>query len=622
MPTLKKICVVFSMLGVANLSQLFAQTTPYLEKPVTLSEKQVSFQEIFQIISKQTSVQFSYSRSFNDGTKTSIICKNKPLRLVLSELLYPLGCRYTSKGKYIILKCDSKTSESKIHIRGYIVNEFDSSRIEGASVYIKKLKLASVSNKFGYFDLSMSSSVNTFSLEVAKENYEDTSLNFNSSGKKELMIYIRPLITNTVEKNPGIQDTATSNLPVIIEDTLLRQLPDTPCFWKRFKIKNPNLRNIQDTLFTKVSFSVLPNIGTNNLLSINTVNQFAFNLFGGYSKGIGKFELAGLFNIDNGNVKYVQVGGLTNVVSGSVKGLQIGGLLNSNGKQTKGFQLAGLLNSNQNDFKGVGISGLSNLVMGNVKGLQLSGLLNLSTKKTNGVQISGLMNLSSKRMIGLQFSGLFNYAKKIKGSQIAGVANYTDTLTGIQLSSIYNHARVSKGMQIGFINYADTSSGLTLGFLSFVKKGYHKLEIALDETRFINFSFATGVPKFHNLIHAGVYAGDRSFWTYGYGLGSNLRLSKRWNLNMSLLAQQIQEFEPDRITLNNLNRFFLGPELKISSKVTLGLGPQLYLFIRDRSNPNYDSFYKNLSSYSIDDSYSGSYHSSIWLGGKVFLKFF
>ena len=92
-----------------------------------------------------------------------------------------------------------------------------------------------------------------------------------------------------------------------------------------------------------------------------------------------------------------------------------------------------------------------------------------------------------------------------RGSQIAAMTNFaTAKLSGSQISAFYNHGRNVRGTQIGLFNYADTLGGVPIGLISFVKTGYHKLEISADEIFHANLAFRTGVSKFYNILSAGI----------------------------------------------------------------------------------------------------------------------
>ena len=292
--------------------------------------------------------------------------------------------------------------------------------------------------------------------------------------------------------------------------------------WKKLFYINPNLRNISDTIFSDVSLSFLPYISTNRLLSINTVTKYSFNILAGYSKGIDIFELGGLVNIDNGNVKYGQIGGLGNIVAGEFTGGQVGGIFNINSKNITGVQIAGIVNVDKS----------------NIRGLQIGGIGNVVSNNTTGVQIGGVFNLTKNQFKGVQLAGIYNFTDTLKGLQLAGIINSVNTSNGIQVAGILNHSTLLNGVQFSLLNFSDTAtaSGIPFGLFSYVKNGYHKLELATDELLFGTLSFGTGVDRLYNIFITGINYSKPTFYTFGYGLGSNYHLKNKWSLSINLTA--------------------------------------------------------------------------------------
>ena len=133
-------------------------------------------------------------------------------------------------------------------------------------------------------------------------------------------------------------------------------------FWKT-KVLAPqtfNIANIRDTIYRTSQISVLPFIGTNHTLSGNVINDYSFNIFGGYSRGVRKFELGGLFNIVLEDVKGTQIAGMFNAVGGTTTGVQLAGLANLNLDSVQGAQIAGFVNFNWNSSQKFSAAGLMN----------------------------------------------------------------------------------------------------------------------------------------------------------------------------------------------------------------------------------------------------------------------
>ena len=604
----------------SGFNRLNAQQTPYLERMVTVNANHMEVADLFKIISRQTSVIFSYTKPFNDKQKLTVNFNKKPLRLAMSEILKASGCSYKLKDKYIIIKCANKPTPTSSVIKGYLYNAGDSSAIQEASIYIRQTKHSAISNTYGFFSLSYSNSLPTISVSFAKEHYKDTVVVVYNQIKKEMVLYLYPIASQKDSIPPIIAEQPIDSLPAIKKDTVVMAQSNPGKFWEKFQRFNTNFRNISDTLFSTVSLSLVPYISTNRLLSINTVNSLSFNILAGYSKGVNAFELGGLLNIDNGNVQYAQLAGLGNIVSGHFKGGQIAGLFNVNSQKTQGAQMAGILNINKGMTKGFQIAGIGNLNSATTQGVQIGGVFSTSLHKALGVQFSGIYN-NTPLLKGAQVAGLVNHTDTLNGLQFAGLINSTEQNNGIQIAGLMNTSKVMKGIQLAFMNFADTASGIPIGFFSYVKKGYHKVEIASDELLYGTVSFGTGVSRYYSIFIAGINYGNTKLWTYGYGIGKNIPLKKKWDMTINLSAQQLQ-LSGEAFSSNQLYKCFVGLEYALRSKFSLGLGPTLNVLANDMADLHYRDTYSKTP-------YTTLYHETMsqtsiqmWVGGKIFLKFF
>jgi hypothetical protein len=579
-----------------------AQQKSILDKTVSLQIVNKPFSEIFKSISNQTGAVFSYGQSFNASQIASINCNKKPLKFVLNELLLSSSCSYKTKAQYIIVKCHKNTTIVATKINGYIYNAEDSAAIAGASVYIKQNKVAAITNKQGGFTLSHTGKLPALTINFAKENYKDTSLVLMNVAKNELIIYLYPKkkLPKIIEIEPIQAALDTSDIQPIPSLMLFQKVDGL--FWKRLKKFNQNLNNISDTLFTNFSFSLVPKISTNSLLAFNTVNKAALNLLIGYSKGIEIIEIGGILNIDNGNVQFAQIAGVGNIVAGT----------------STGFQAAGVFNINQGNTTGAQFAGVLNHVNGNNLGLQAAGLYNASNE-VNGAQIAGLLN-TTHQIKGAQIAGFLNTSSKIHGAQIAGFINIAKEVEGVQIAGFINITQKLKGAQIGIFNFADSASGIPIGLLSFVKHGYHKFEIAIDETQFLNIGYGTGVEHFYNLPFVGYNLKNTNLITVGYGLGSSFKLNKYFRIALQASSQQIHDVRSQKIYLNQINKFFLGPEFRLNKKIALVAGPTYNLNIAQSNDPYYNISYQKIIPTSNTLKIENNLVMSNWLGFKVALK--
>lgn len=585
---------------------LKGQTIPFSEKQVTLKVINLSYQEAFKLISSQTGVIFSYGQNFNDKQRVSFIATKKNLRLLLSEILTPIDAVFSFKGKYVVIKYVAGMQPPSV-VKGYIYNTVDSSTIKDASIYLKQSKHSAISDEYGHFKVSYSSKTPTVSVSFAKEGFRDTSIIIYKPAKQEIVIYLLPrkvkLDTTLVQRNLNVDTIPTK----LIVDTIISSVvKEVTLFWKNLRKKNPNLRNITDTLFSNVSISLIPFVSTNHLLSLNTVNKVSVNVLGGYSRGVTIAEIGGLFNVNHGNVSYVQLAGLGNFVSGSVKG----------------FQAAGLLNAVHGNMKGLQCAGIGNFNWGSLRGVQVSGVFNFNRKAMNGWQVTGIVNGATRSVRGGQIAGITNIAlDTIARAQVAGIVNVAKVNTTTQISGVLNVAKVNNGFQLGLINFADTSAGIPLGFLSFVRKGYHKLELSADELGFTSLSFGTGVEKLHNVFTVGINISHPDIVAMGYGLGSTFKLKNKMLFNADLVSQQLKEVNSNWDYSHVLNKLYVGIEFKAQKYLRFGLGPVLNVMICDTADPLYNAKFQSLAPYEFSQTAIDTYKVNMWVGGKVSVKF-
>lgn len=566
-----------------------AQDVSYLDRTVNLDISNRTIAEVFKSISEQTSVVFSYTR-FNDQKKISINCYRKPLRIALGEILSTSNCMYKAKGKYIIIKCaDVPKSPSCFIISGFVYSADDSSKIDRASIYEAKTKHSALTNEYGYFVISCPEISPKILLSVAKESYYDTTVAIYNPKESLVAVYLhpKPLIKETVEivSQPVKQDS------ICVEKTdSVKTEPED--FLKKFRVKfqtfNINFKNITDTLFSRFAVSLVPYVSTNRLLSINTVNRYSLNILAGYSKGVDVLEIGGVVNMDDGNVKYFQLAGMGNVVSGNVSGFQVGGIFNINHQRTNGMQLGGIYNQ---------------------------------TDRMNGLQLAGILNQSENHCNGMQLSALMNKADTISGFQLAGFLNEAEYVRGVQMSGFINTAKKLHGVQLGFMNFSDTCSGAPIGFFSFVTKGYHKIGLETDDLLFGTLSFGTGSDYFHNIFLGGVNLFQNNLWSYGYGIGSAYKISKRWIFSFDATARQLQTSEYRNISLNLLNRFFVGVEYSPLSKIRFGFGPSYNVMVADIRGDHYAPLSKIFPSQLFYSQTRNNINVKMWIGATVSVKF-
>jgi len=300
-----------------------------------------------------------------------------------------------------------------------------------------------------------------------------------------------------------------------------------------------------------VRAGVFPNISTQGRNDKFTTSNFSLNLFGGYTGSVNGLEIGGWFNIDKHNMKGLQAAGWFNVVYGEVNGLQLGGFFN----------------------------GAKN----NVTGAQFGGLLNYADKNVNGMQSAGIYNHVAGNFTGFQTAGICNYTKQsVRGFQLAGIANInTGNTKGVQMAGIVNYSKHLKGLQIGLINIADTSDGFSIGLLNIVKKGYHKVTLSSNEVLNANLAIKSGNKKLYNILMVGINAGsDNKIFSYGYGLGHEIKINNWFTANPELTTQYL--YLGNWNYLNQLSKFQVLATVKLANNVAIFGGPSFSVYYSDQ----------------------------------------
>lgn len=679
-----RLFTVFVFLLFATIT--VAQTgLPAMEKPVTLTVYNEAIDEVLQKITAQTGIKFSYNpASVKVSKKVSFSVSKKPIRSVL-KLCFDETIQAKPNGNYIILtyKAPKPTSQkappSDIRINGYIYAT-DGSIIGAASIYNTENLLATVSNEYGYYTLTVPANRFPLTLKVAKENFPDTSIKIEQAEtNRDIVLASFPPKPEPIvfEEPPKTIDTIT----VAQADSIQKTIPDTTVAKKPIATFLQNLvlsenlkssiRNIKDTAFRKTQISLIPYVSTNKLLAGNTVNDYSFNILVGYSQGVNRFELGGLMNVDRSDVKFGQVAGLINAVGGNMTGAQVagwgnitkgksdglvlGGFVNI-GTNVHGVQIAGIVNLNlsypdslrsshfsdflQDTVKGIQIAGIVNINAGYTEGIRLAGMLN-SGKANKGVQIAGIMNGNAAKSSGVNVAGILNYMhdtvigyniacitnvnrEYMRGLQIAGLMNLSAAhVDGLQITTIVNIAKHVNGSQIALLNFSDSARGLPIGLLSFVNSGYHKLEVFGDDILYSQLAFRTGVPKFHNIFNAGIDLTNRvdGLWNLGYGLGSTFDLNSNWSITTDVLAQFLflqDHFESAPL----LGSFFLGIEKRFHPHFAVAIGPAYHMMLTYGNDNVYEGLNQKLIPYSLSEkNYDNGNTLNMWVGGKLSLKF-
>lgn len=586
-----------------------------LERVVSITINGEKPDGLLQKLGKQAQVNFSYNPSIFDLNESlNGTFENKTIREILNTL-FPGLLSYKEKGNYIILTKSALAKREKkeppLVISGYVINATTGEKVSEASVYNKKTLSAAITSPYGFFKIEIDKPDEINELTVSKKGYNDKTILVEKDSKEFLSILIEGEETETLENVTGEAE---------IDTDIGEQIQQT-----NQSEHEINMENIQDTLYRKYQVSLFPFVGTNGALSGNVINEYSFNIFGGYSMGTSKFEMAGFFNFDRADMNGTQLAGYINFVGRNATGLQMAGLGNVVIHNSKAFQLAGLFNFNADTATSPQLAGLINANLGKSSGFRGAGLINFEGNNFNGFEGAGLLNANLRSSKGGMMAGLGNLQLgEYTGPQLAGLFNLNiGKLQGVQAAGLLNVAGKVNGAQIGFINVADSVQGVQIGFLSFSRGGYHKIEVSADEIFYTNLAFRTGSSNaFYNIFTAGIKPrGGKPFWTYGYGIGTSPRLTKRLFLNLDLTSNQVAEGTPVN-EFSLLNKLNLGLEFQPLKRLSFSIGATLNSYLTKTTYADYpDLFTDYTPKMIVDDNYSHDINNKMWMGWKVAIRF-
>ena len=613
--------------------------TNFLSKKISISVTNLPLSKTLEQIANAGGFTFSYNSSnFNEDRLVKLSVENKSIKKSLNKL-FDNSVKYLVVGSHVILirKNPSNISYNKSQtndyiISGYIFDAATGRKIKKATIYEINGKIVSLSNFEGYYTFNIPTNKEFQGLSYSKQGYLDTVIMIEPTYDKNVDIYLNALTFQTQKIKPK---SSYLKLNDIHERKIVSFLVP-----KDVKLISDNLIIQENRL---VQISLIPFIGTNRKLSGSVNNSFSFNLFSGYSGGINGIEVGVFLNIVRRNVSGIQLSGFANVVGGDTKYLQVAGFFNKNSGSVTGIQLAGFSNVVLDTVNGIQISGFNNTLHGYMNGIQISGFNNVTTKNVDGFQITGFANvaigdvnmgqiagfanygrsikgiqfagfgnISINNVSGGQLAGFFNYSKKVKGFQIAGAINISiKENTGFQLAGLLNYAKKVNGCQIAVFNVSDTvERGLPIGLFSFVRKGFHRIEISSNEVFYFNASYKLGVKRFYNSIRYGNdFSGNLSA---GYGIGTQLKLSKRLNVNIDLSSDIFLKRNSNN-QFGFLNKLATTIDFNFSKHISMFIGPSYNVSLVAFDDEN--NLFPNIAPYSFYDKTTSDIQVKMWNGG-------
>ncbi len=350
-----------------------------------------------------------------------------------------------------------------------------------------------------------------------------------------------------------------------------------------------------------VAFGFFPPISSNGTNAGNCINQFSFNLISGYSGALSGIEFAGLTNSERDFVHGAQFAGFGNYVGGEFTGFQFAGFGNFNKSVSTGFQFAGFANWNHDQASGVLAAGFANFTRGKSVAWQFAGFLNYC-EDVNGVQVVGFSNVARGNGKVTQIAGFSNTVNgQVRGTQIAGFANISNgNLNGTQIAGFLNKAKNVNGLQLGFINLADSvKRGIPLGFISIVKDGFKEFEVSFSEGLNAQASFKIGIDRFYNIFAIGSqFLGSDFSWAVGYGIGTHIYKTDNFKTQVELISYHINEGESWTNNYNDLQQIKISFTKKINESFSVFAGPTINLLITDNEYKG-EQFNSSFAPYTI-----------------------
>jgi hypothetical protein len=434
------------------------------------------------------------------------------------------------------LDVEIEVEPRQVFVKGFVRDKKTGQAVPFATVYDKDHLKSVLTNESGYFDFR-TKSVHAIWLTLSKDQYKDTTfmilppVEIEASRKKRLFRYYQ-------------EDGSAGE----VEQSFFGRM----FIGFRQRFQRINLGGF----FAESPFqmSLTPGLSSQGMFNSQMINKFSINLLGGYTAGVDGFEAAGVFNINQKDVRYFQMAGAVNVVGG----------------EARGFQAAGISNKVLKDFTGVQVAGLSNQTLQEVRGFQIAGIINQAGAEA-GHQIGGLIN-RGHRVKGVQIAGVANWADENGGVQVAGILNKVSGTARHQVAGLINKAGNVQGVQLaGLINIAK-SSDYPIGLLNFVEDGKKSLTLQIDESGLSSFAFRSGGRALYGLLGLGYGGRSSSVYAFEAGLGWYVVDRPAYSLDVELVSQFISDFGE---LSNNTSSIRILNGIKISPRLRFILGPTL-----------------------------------------------
>ncbi len=366
----------------------FSKGQGYLMRDIRLQANGTErIHDVLERISSTQGFYFSYNNKVvpHDSLITVVPYRGKLVDFLASTL----GPAYEFKESpgYVIIRYAPSRMAVSLHVErrrfgplvveGQLNDLVTNEAVALASIYERHVLVSTLSDRAGRFRLQVRPQGETLWLTVSKENYRDTTLALISPVRiRSQDSPIREWFYPDNTTGGGLESSAIGRF-----FTSSRQ-----------RIQALNLGGF--FTYNPFQVSLTPGLSSQGMLGGQMVNRLSLNVLGGRTAGVDGMEVAGVFNVNQSDVRYLQVAGLLNIV----------------GRDVSGFQLAGVGNNVLNNAMGMQVSGLFNSAA-DVRGVQLSGILNVA-HKVDGVQITSLINVADSSDYPIGFINLVKQGRK------------------------------------------------------------------------------------------------------------------------------------------------------------------------------------------------------------------
>jgi TonB-linked SusC/RagA family outer membrane protein len=184
-----KMLLIMRLTAVLLLTAALQVSAAGLSQKVTISKKNASLEQIFEILQQQSGYSFMFnSHTLANAKKVDVQVNNATVEDVLKLCFSNQAFTYVVKDKVIIVTPKEDGGAGAInapppppvHVTGTVKDE-NNRPVEGAAVLIKKLNAGAVTGKDGKFDLAVPTA-GSYDLEVSFIGFKTTTKTVNVGG--------------------------------------------------------------------------------------------------------------------------------------------------------------------------------------------------------------------------------------------------------------------------------------------------------------------------------------------------------------------------------------------------------------------------------------------------------